>query len=108
MFNLSKDNHLAMEEGAIKGVPVVFLLDTSRSMRGEGFDQMKEVFLSMIQSKHWCLCIVCNDIIVITSAYYLHGFDVSKCLDNITTLFLYFICNSCTRNGLIKKFDFNF
>lgn len=36
-------------ERPIKGVPVVFLLDTSRSMRGEGFAQMKEAFLSMIQ-----------------------------------------------------------
>nr|XP_034324483.1 uncharacterized protein LOC105344997 [Crassostrea gigas] len=36
-------------EGPIKGVPIIFLLDTSRSMRGEGFAQMKEAFLSMIQ-----------------------------------------------------------
>lgn len=41
-------------ERQIKGVPVVFLLDTSKSMRGEGFAQMKEAFLSMIQGKHLC------------------------------------------------------
>lgn len=56
-------------EGPIKGVPVIFLLDTSRSMRGEGFAQMKEAFLSMIQGQHLCLLIVCNDIIVITCTY---------------------------------------
>lgn len=33
----------------INGVSVAFLLDTSSSMIGEGFDQMKKVFLSIIQ-----------------------------------------------------------
>lgn len=82
-YKLSQENHLAME-GPIKGVPVIFLLDTSRSMRGEGFAQMKEAFLSMIQGQHLCLLIVCNDIIVITCTYNLHSFDVSKRFDNIT------------------------
>lgn len=33
----------------INGVSVAFLLDTSSSMIGEGFEQMKKVFLSIIQ-----------------------------------------------------------
>ncbi|XP_052699569.1 uncharacterized protein LOC128177080 isoform X1 [Crassostrea angulata] len=36
-------------ERRIHGVPVVFVLDTSNSMRGEGFDQMKRAFLSIIR-----------------------------------------------------------
>lgn len=78
-------------EGPIKGVPIIFLLDTSRSMRGEGFAQMKEAFLSMIQGQHLCLLIVCNDIIVITCTYNLHRFDVSKRFDNTTNLLLFLI-----------------
>lgn len=89
-YKLSQENHLAME-GPIKGVPIIFLLDTSRSMRGEGFAQMKEAFLSMIQGQHLCLLIVCNDIIVITCTYNLHRFDVSKRFDNTTNLLLFLI-----------------
>lgn len=36
-------------ERRIHGAPVVFVLDTSNSMRGEGFVQMKKAFLSIIR-----------------------------------------------------------
>lgn len=49
MYNLNLGS--VAVNGGQKRVPIVFVLDTSSSMRGEGFAQMKKAFVSIIQGK---------------------------------------------------------